>query len=789
MITYKNLKVLDFDDNHFSGNIPPEIGELSSLKVFSVYSNELNDSLPIPGLCSLKHLEELDLSWNIFQGSLPTCLNNLTSLKLLDLTQNQFTGSIPSSLIAGLASLEYIDLSHNHFEGLFSFSSFANHSNLEVVQLVSDNSKFEVGTEDPDWVPSFQLRVLVLSNCNLNKLTGQVPTFLFNQFNLLMVDLSHNNLTGSFPSWFLQNNIGLQRLYLRNNSFTDQLQLWHVHSIIYLDISSNDLNGRLQENIGKLVPHLLYLNLSNNAFEGSLPSSVGDLNELEGLDLSNNNFTGEVPKELIINCTRICVLNLSNNKFYGEIFSSHFNLTSITSLHLNNNFFNGTLSNAVLQCPSLKVFDVGKNCMSGKISRWLDNITNLDILLLNDNFFEGEIPCKLGRNKFRGTLGLVDLSHNSLSGSLPSCLRLEMVQRINLQGNNLSGQLPKGLLNSSTLLMLNIRDNGFVGSIPDIITVPNLRVMLLGGNYLSGTIPKALCQLRKISFIDLSRNFLSGSILHCFNNIAFGNLVTDDRIFKLQGIIGDFWHFSYYKFKSLSYDVLRHQVVSPYTSYYLQDEVEFITKNRSNSYEGDILNYMSALDLSYNNLTGDIPEELGLLSQIHALNLSHNQLTGSIPTTFSNLNKIESLDLSHNNLIGEIPSELNKLHFLGAFTVAYNNLSGKIPNGPGQLGTFEKRSFEGNKFLCGFPLEKKCGSKNHWNHVTISSSDQSGEKWLENDWLVFFASFSVAFIIFFSGVISVLYINPYWQHRFYECIYSYYYFVCDTFYKFFCVLV
>ena len=83
-----------------------------------------------------------------------------------------------SSVIASLTSLEYIDLSYNLFEGLFSFSLFANHSKLKVIQFLSNHGKLEIETETPSWDPLFQLKVLVLSNCNLNKPTSNILKFL-----------------------------------------------------------------------------------------------------------------------------------------------------------------------------------------------------------------------------------------------------------------------------------------------------------------------------------------------------------------------------------------------------------------------------------------------------------------------------------------------------------------------------------------------------------------------------------------------------------------------------------
>lgn len=205
------------------------------------------------GFCRMKKLKKLDLSWNRFDGMLPTCLSNLKSLRELDLSFNQFTGSVSSPLISNLTSLEYIDLGYNHFTGLFSFSSFANHSKLEVVALPSNDDNFEVETEYTTWVPKLQLKVLVLSRCNLNKLTGDIPKFLSHQAYLLQVDLSHNNLKGDLPNWMLENIRRLEYLDLRNNSFNGQFPLPSYPNMLLLsvDISKNNFSGLLQENFGR----------------------------------------------------------------------------------------------------------------------------------------------------------------------------------------------------------------------------------------------------------------------------------------------------------------------------------------------------------------------------------------------------------------------------------------------------------------------------------------------------------------------------------------------------------
>ena len=230
-------------------------------------------------MCALKKLEALDLGDNNFEGILPPCLTNLTYLRLLDISYNWFSGNLSLSLVASWTSLEYIDLSFNIFEGLFSFSLFANHSKLKVIHFLSDNNKLDIETENPSWDPLFQLKVLALSNCNINKPSGNIPKFLFDQHELEVVDISHSKLNGSFPIWLLENNTRLQLLSLRSNSFAGQLHLpsYHYMDLRWLDVSDNNLDWRIQENIGKIILKLEYLNLSRNYFEGDLPSSIGNM--------------------------------------------------------------------------------------------------------------------------------------------------------------------------------------------------------------------------------------------------------------------------------------------------------------------------------------------------------------------------------------------------------------------------------------------------------------------------------------------------------------------------------
>ncbi|XP_075665193.1 receptor-like protein 15 isoform X1 [Castanea sativa] len=774
MANFSNLEILDLSGNDFTGSNTPYIGALSSLKAISLSYNRLNGTLNTPEFCALKKLEEIDLAGNDFEGMLPPCLKNLTSLSYLDISHNQFNGNLSSSPIASLTSLEYIDLSYNLFEGLFSFNIFANHSQLKVIQFLSDNNKLDIETENHSWDPLFQLKVLVLSNCNLNRLTGNFPKFLLDQYELEVVDISHSKLNGSFPIWLLENNTGLQLLNLQSNSFTGEFHLSdHYMNLRWLDLSDNHFDGKLQKNIGKWIPKLETLNLSRNQFEGNLPSSIGDMSNLRVLDLSFNNFYGEVPMELVANITSCRILRLSNNNFCGEIFSKHFNL-SLLSLELQNNNFTGTLPAVPLNV--LLVLNISNNHMTGTIPLWIVNRSTSPRVAvdLSSNSFEGQIPCGLSSSD------IINLSHNLFSGLLPSCLNLQDVRHLLLQGNKLRGSLPKAILNSSSLVTLDIRDNRFIGSIPDEIDgLPNLKVLSLSGNHFSGVISKQLCRLKRIGIMDLSNNSFSGTIPYCFHNIAFGKLASSDFVYTKAP---DFATFGFsLPFKSVLDTTL--EIQESDIRFLGQVEIVFVMKYRSDLYKGLILDMVSALDLSFNKLTGEIPLTLGQLSSIHAMNLSYNQLTGPIPKSFSSLTQLESLDLSHNNLSGEIPSVLADLSFLGAFNVNHNNLSGKIPY-IGHLTTFENSSYEGNPFLYGPPLEKSCTDIDESPPSPQIPSKANDGKWYEVDLPVFSIIFSVSYVIFFLGVASILYINPHWRQRCFNLVedrmYWCYFFALNT---------
>ncbi|XBI13139.1 hypothetical protein VPH35_139912 [Triticum aestivum] len=136
---------------------------------------------------------------------------------------------------------------------------------------------------------------------------------------------------------------------------------------------------------------------------------------------------------------------------------------------------------------------------------------------------------------------------------------------------------------------------------------------------------------------------------------------------------------------------------------------------------------LRVLSFANNNLTGAFPAGLSALPALKTLYLSRNRLAGDIPNgAFAAMRGLKKLFLGDNAFTGPIPGsitspkllvvQLARNRFQGAipnfdqkelllFDVSDNQLSGPIPE---VLSRFDAASFQGNKDLCGAPLNVAC---------------------------------------------------------------------------------
>jgi Leucine-rich repeat (LRR) protein len=119
---------------------------------------------------------------------------------------------------------------------------------------------------------------------------------------------------------------------------------------------------------------------------------------------------------------------------------------------------------------------------------------------------------------------------------------------------------------------------------------------------------------------------------------------------------------------------------------------------------GNLIN-LEKLSLSDNHLTGEIPSEIYNLTNLITLSLAYNELTGEIQPEIGNLVNLTILFLHSNQLTGEIPPEIGNLTNLTDLYLLYNQLTGEVPPEIENLINLENLLLYGNQLTGEIPSE------------------------------------------------------------------------------------
>ncbi|WRX17492.1 Protein kinase domain - like 10 [Theobroma cacao] len=621
--------------------------------------------------CSVdgKRVIRIDLSGNNISGEIFNNFSALTELRELDLSVNTIGGAIPDDLNR-CSSLVYLNLSHNILEGELNLTGL---NGLEKLDLSTNRIHGDIEVNFPAIC-----KQLIVANLSTNNFTGRIDNGFDECWNLQHLDLSSNNFSGSIWSGFAR----LVAYSISENFVSGQLSksmFTNNCSLQVLDLSENNFQGELPGEISN-CKNLAILNVWGNNFTGPIPSEMGMISTLEGLFLGNNSFSRVIPESLL-NLTNLVFLDLSKNNFGGEIQVIFGKFTQVKFLVLHGNSYTGGInSSGILQLPNISRLDLSSNNFSGPLPVEISQMPSLNFLMLAYNEFTGAIPSEYGNLP---QLQALDLSFNRLSGSIPPALgKLSSLLWLMLANNSLSGKIPPEIGNCSSLLWLN-----------------------LANNQLSGSIPPELAKIGKNATSTFESNRLHS------NRIIAGS---GECLAMKRWIPADYPPFLFVytiltrkSCRSIWDRLLKGHGLFPMCtagSMVRTSQISGYIQLSGNQLSGEIpsdigmMQNFSMLHLGFNDFHGKLPAQIGQLPLV-VLNITQNKFSGEIPAEIGNIKCLQNLDLSHNNFSGIFPTSFSNLTELNKFNVSYNPLiSGVIPS-TGQLATFEKDSYLGDPLL------------------------------------------------------------------------------------------
>ncbi|KAG4150124.1 hypothetical protein ERO13_D05G375700v2 [Gossypium hirsutum] len=514
ILNLTQLEYLEIAKIFLEGSILDEVTAVPNLIYLVLYDNLLNGTLP-SWLYTAPSLKGIILSQNQFSGHIKEFQTK--SLEYLDLENNKLQGPLPSSIFQ-LLNLTWLLLSLNNLSGVIEFSMFSNLPNLEYLDL-SYNSLSLTSNTTSTWMQEVGNVSLTYLNVSLNSLT-EVEHFPWN--NIAVLDLSSNLIRGNLPIPASMINVFL----ISNNSFNGEVSslICNATYLKILDLSHNNLSGTIPRCFGNLSNSLQFLNLKKNKFYGTIPPTFAEGCQLTNFNLNGNLLEGPLTPS-ILNCIGLEVLDLGNNKINDTFPHWLGSLPQLQVLVLKSNHMHGSLCvNSSKSSPffsKIQIFDLSSNYFSGPLPvRYINSfkaIINLEKI--------GSTMSYMGVNNpgiggfFTYSIGIVmkgqdmelvkiftmwmiiDLSNNQFEGGIPEVFgKLNLLKGLNLSHNNLNGGIPTSIGNLTSLEWLD-----------------------LSSNRLSGTIPNRLADLSFLSSFNVSENKLHGQIPQGKQFNTFGN--------------------------------------------------------------------------------------------------------------------------------------------------------------------------------------------------------------------------------------------------------------------------
>ncbi|KAL6146235.1 hypothetical protein ACLB2K_056918 [Fragaria x ananassa] len=580
----------------------------------------------------------------------------------LDLSNESISGGLGnSSALFSLLYIENLNLAFNNFNNNQIPSEFNKLASLSHLNLSNAGFAWQIPIEisqltrlvflDLSTIYFPGVPALQLENPNLKQLIGNLSE-------IVELHLDGVNISAPGAQWCQAISSSLPKLRV-------------------LSLSSCNLLGPIDDSLLKLRS-LSEIRIESNNLSAPVPEFLSNFTNLTSLRLMNSGLQGTFPKEILQVRTLQIIDLIGNQDLHGSLPDFPEN-GALRSLFLARTKFSGPLPEFIGNLKMLSRVDLSYCNFTGQIPKSLASLTELVYVDMTGNKFNGSVPVlSIAKN-----LTDINLSYNELTGQINSTHweNLTKLVNLNLGDNKLSGSIPSSLFSLPLLQKLQLSNNQFSGQLPEFAKISRLDTLDLSSNNLEGPLPMSIFGLRGLKILSLSSNNFSGSFP--LDNVQqLKNLSSLDLSYNSLSV-------SYNSTKSS--ESFPNITTLNLASGQLRAFPEFL-RNQSK------LNY---LDLSQNQIQGEIPHWIWRLSNLRQLNLSCNSLV-TLEGPFLNLsstlyildlhsNQLQGhipifpplatyLDYSRNNFSSSIPDNIGDfLHFTKFFSISSNRINGSIP--------------------------------------------------------------------------------------------------------------
>ncbi|KAH8971027.1 hypothetical protein BDL97_02G121500 [Sphagnum fallax] len=267
----------------------------------------------------------------------------------------------------------------------------------------------------------------------------------------------------------------------------------------------------------------------------------------------------------------------------------------------------------------------------------------------------------------------------NLSGAIGNLTNLQI---LTITGNpGLTGDLPSEIGSLTNLTVLDLHDNNFTGVIPNLARLESLTTLSLNGNAFSGSIEHVFQGLNTTTFarLDLSSNQLTGCIPGLTTGIGNYSGLSGTLLNVSNNHIGGYFNIS----NTSSYNLLRTLDLS-YNNISGDISTLILCIHVNNYFYGPLC-LLETLLINNNHFSGKLPDFSRLfytrIIRSFTLDLSNNQFSGIIPPSIWNIStNLTFLNLSGNNFSGNLPPVTNPQSLLETLSMSKNQLNGELPD-------------------------------------------------------------------------------------------------------------